>query len=136
MGWIWSPIISIQLTTETYILQNRSLYFHKITTENGKQYAFSCPNLNILTNWTSIHTYDKDYDDKYDNDDDDDDNDEYINDSIKNTISVNRIPYNIEILHNHENKAMVNIMKGNKDIIRQEINPWEFRYSQVWITDM
>lgn len=45
------------------------------------------------------------------------------------------IPYNIQIIHNIYNQPMININKGNQQILRQEINRWEYINCNKWRKD-
>ena len=114
---VWSAVIQIEHVNETDIPPN--IHCLKITTENGKQYSWWSFSLMtskyISSNWTNHRTF---------------------NDTDINKNKLSDASYNIEIIHNFEGKAMVNIMKGKKNILRQEVNLWANRHANEWLADL
>ena len=41
----------------------------------------------------------------------------------------------MEIIHNYEKRAMINISTINGEEFRQEVNPWFERHSKIWVID-
>lgn len=105
-------IISIESTTETYIYKDKIIPIKKITTYNGNIYAW-ISDKDVGIDWTCIPFYD---------------------DNIE-IESYYPIPYNIQIIHNSYKQPMININKGNQQILRQEVNRWEFRNLEKWCID-
>ncbi len=50
---------------------------------------------------------------------------------------INNAEFDFNILHNFENKAMLNVehLRDNKSIIRYKINPIQFGYNVEWLVD-
>jgi hypothetical protein len=46
--------------------------------------------------------------------------------------------YTCEIIHNFENRAMINIenIRTGDIILRQEVNPAKFKYTDEWVEDV
>jgi hypothetical protein len=57
----------------------------------------------------------------------------------KKNCSINdfneQLIYNIEIIHNYEKRAMINIMTVKGDEYRKEVNLWNERNSKCWTVD-
>ena len=57
----------------------------------------------------------------------------------KTNCSINdfneQLIYNMEIIHNYEKRAMINISTVNGEEFRQEVNPWSERHSKNWVID-
>lgn len=106
---IFDPVIAVEDTDEkpTYFasVYNEELTFKKITTKSGKEYA-----------WYSI----KEIGDTW-----------Y---SVEDRSNLPDTVYNIVIIHNRQNKPMVDVTKGPMSNLRQEVNLWKNR-NQPWTVD-
>ena len=96
------------------IIQIEEKGFWKIIMNNGLEYAFNSSyykdRIKLIDNWFSKKDCCAgDYNEK--------------------------LIYNIEIYHNFENKAMINIKTVNGYEFRQEINPWKNRNCKGWFID-
>lgn len=106
-------VINLESTNE---IPNNTVFkhtFQKISTANGNIYAWNS-SMDVGKDWTSISLCDK---------------------AIQNQPDSPNSPYNIQIIHNYKHKPMININKGNKTVLRQEINRWEFRNLNGWYKD-
>lgn len=104
----FDPIISIELTDEKpdWPSIDNTKTFYKITTQSGKLYSLFSIFPVDEEEWQSVETPN-------------------LNGQINN----------IKILHNFQKKAMIDIEKNGRTVIRQGINPWNLRNREGWKPD-